>query len=50
MGCPLHNPSPFTLKFGSFLTIKFDYFFKTIKNFSIKSEGLRRGQLVSYTE
>ena len=47
MGCPLRNPSLFTLKFDFFAAI---LLFKTIKSFSVKSEGLRRGQPISYTE
>ena len=39
MGCPLRNPSLFTLKFDSATIL----IFKTIKSFSVKSEALRRG-------
>jgi hypothetical protein len=45
-GCPLLNASLFTLKFDSVSQL----YFKTIKNFSLKSEALRRGQPLSYTE
>ena len=46
MGCPLRSPLLFTLKFDSATIL----LFKTIKNFGVKSVGLRRGQPISYTE
>ena len=47
MGCPLRNPSLFTLKFDSLPQF---YFLEQLKNFNAKSEGLRRGQPISYME
>ena len=61
MVCPLRNPSLFTLKFDSLSQFYFlkqlktwlfaiILLFKTIKSFSVKSEALRRGQTILYTE
>ena len=47
MGCPLHNPSLFMLKL--LIVLKKQNCGKE-SNFSVKSEGLRRGQPISYTE
>ena len=46
MGCPLRNPSLFMLKLLSFKKQNCG----KESNFSVKSEGLRRGQHISYTE
>ena len=46
MGCPLRNPSLFTLKFLIVLKSRI----VAESNFSVKSEGLRWGQPILYTE